>query len=44
MEKHGFATIDEVRGRMSLRDVEDPSAYERAAYLRTLNSWKVDKV
>lgn len=44
MEKHGFSTIDEVRGRMSLRDVEDPSAYERAAYLRTLNSWKVDKV
>jgi dihydroorotate dehydrogenase (fumarate) len=44
MERHSFATIDEVRGRMSLRDVEDPSAYERAHYLRTLNSWKVDKV
>src|SRR5215471_5742600 len=44
MEKHGFATIDEVRGRMSLRDVADPSEYERAVYLRTLNSWKVDKV
>jgi len=44
MDKHGFATIDEVRGRMSLRDITDPSEYERALYLRTLNSWKVDKV
>ena len=44
MERHGFTTVDDVRGRMSLRDVADPSAYERAKYLRTLNSWKVDKV
>jgi dihydroorotate dehydrogenase (fumarate) len=44
MERHAFTTVDEVRGRMSLRDVPDPSAYERAQYLRTLNSWKVDKV
>jgi dihydroorotate dehydrogenase (fumarate) len=44
MDRHSFATIDQVRGRMSLRDVADPSAYERAHYLRTLNSWKVNKV
>jgi dihydroorotate dehydrogenase (fumarate) len=44
MDRHEFASVDEVRGRMSLRDVADPSAFERAHYLRTLNSWKVDKV
>ena len=44
MERHGFSTLDDVRGRMSLRDVDDPSAFERAHYLRTLNSWKVEKV
>src|SRR5207253_631641 len=26
MEQHRFATLDEVRGRVSLRDVADPSA------------------
>jgi dihydroorotate dehydrogenase (fumarate) len=44
MERHAFSSLDEVRGRMSLRDVADPSAFERAHYLRTLNSWKVDKL
>jgi hypothetical protein len=43
MERHALATVGEVRGRMSLRDVADPSAFERAHYLRTLNSWKVEK-
>jgi dihydroorotate dehydrogenase (fumarate) len=40
MERKGFASLDEVRGRLSLRDVADPSAFERAHYLRTLHSWK----
>jgi len=40
MERKGFTTINEVRGRLSLRDVTDPSAFERAHYLRTLQSWK----
>src|SRR5215471_3851213 len=42
MERHQYSTLDDVRGRMSLRDVEDPSAFERAHYLRTLNSLKVE--
>ncbi len=41
MERRGFETLDEVRGRTSLKEVDDPSAVERAHYLRTLNSWKV---
>jgi dihydroorotate dehydrogenase (fumarate) len=40
MHRHGFETISEVRGRLSLRDVDDPSSFERAHYLRTLHSWK----
>jgi len=44
MEHHGFSAVDDVRGRMSLKDIDDPSAYERAHYLRTLNNWKADKV
>ena len=43
MERHALATVGDVRGRMSLRNVADPSAFERAHYLRTLNSWKVEK-
>jgi dihydroorotate dehydrogenase (fumarate) len=39
MESHGFATLAEVRGRLSLADSPDPSAFERANYLRTLTSW-----
>ena len=44
MERHGFATVDEVRGRLSLRNVADPSAFERGHYLRTLHSWKPTRV
>jgi len=44
MERHSFNTLNDVRGRMSLRDVEDPSAFERAHYLRALNSWKAENV
>ena len=40
MERKGFASLEEVRGKLSLRDVADPSAFERAHYLRTLQSWK----
>ncbi|HET9830404.1 MAG TPA: dihydroorotate dehydrogenase-like protein [Vicinamibacterales bacterium] len=44
MERHSFSTLDDVRGRMSLRDVDDPSAFERAHYLRALNSWKAENL
>jgi len=44
MERHSFSTLNDVRGRMSLRDVDDPSAFERAHYLRALNSWKAENI
>ena len=40
MAKKHFAALEDVRGRVSLRDVADPSAFERANYLRALQSWK----
>ena len=40
MERHGFSTLEEVRGKVSLRGVADPSAFERAHYLQALHSWK----
>jgi dihydroorotate dehydrogenase (fumarate) len=42
MEIHGFVTIEEVRGRLSLVNSPDPSAFERANCIRTLTSWSAD--
>ncbi len=39
MDLHGFAKLDEVRGRLSLANSADPTAFERANYIRTLSSW-----
>jgi dihydroorotate dehydrogenase (fumarate) len=38
-EKRGFATLADMRGRMSLQNTSDPSLYERANYIRVLQSW-----
>ncbi|HXD73749.1 MAG TPA: dihydroorotate dehydrogenase-like protein [Vicinamibacterales bacterium] len=40
MERKQLASMDAVRGRLSLHAVADPSAFERANYLRTLHGWK----
>jgi dihydroorotate dehydrogenase (fumarate) len=39
MESKQFVTLDEVRGRVSPWKVAHPSAFERASYIRTLQSW-----
>jgi dihydroorotate dehydrogenase (fumarate) len=39
MEWHKAARLDEVRGRVSLKRTEDPAAFERANYIRALQSW-----
>jgi dihydroorotate dehydrogenase (fumarate) len=39
MDSHGFPKLDDVRGRLSLANSPDPSAFERANYIRTLSSW-----
>jgi dihydroorotate dehydrogenase (fumarate) len=39
MEAHEFGRIDELRGRLSLAQVAEPSAFERAQYLHALSGW-----
>jgi dihydroorotate dehydrogenase (fumarate) len=39
MESHRFSSLEAVRGRLSLANSPDPSAFERAQYIRTLGSW-----
>ena len=39
MESKQFTSLAEVRGRVSLWRSADPSAFERANYIRTLQSW-----
>jgi dihydroorotate dehydrogenase (fumarate) len=39
MESLEFHRLEEVRGRLSLTNTEDPTAFERAQYIRTLTGW-----
>ncbi len=41
MEEHGYETIDQLRGALNQRRCPDPTAFERANYIRVLQSWKV---
>jgi dihydroorotate dehydrogenase (fumarate) len=41
-DDHGYASIDQMRGSMSLESCPDPTAFERGNYLRTLQSWHRD--
>ncbi len=40
MEQHQFNRLTEVCGLASLQQTDDPAAFERANYIRTLQSWK----
>ena len=39
MEWQHMGSVDEMRGRASLQAAADPSAFERANYIRALHSW-----
>jgi dihydroorotate dehydrogenase (fumarate) len=41
MRDHGYTQIEEFRGMLNHRRCRDASAYERANYIRALQSWKV---
>ena len=38
MEDHGYASVEEMVGSLSQRSVPDPAAFERANYMKVLNS------
>lgn len=40
MVEHEYDSIEQMRGSMSIRSVKDPEKYERAQYLRVLDSYK----
>jgi dihydroorotate dehydrogenase (fumarate) len=39
MAEQEYASVAEVRGSVSCSTSDDPAAFERANYLRTLHSW-----
>jgi dihydroorotate dehydrogenase (fumarate) len=41
MAEHGYSSVDEFRGAMNLKRCPDPAAYERANYIRILQTWRV---
>jgi len=40
MEEHDYESLEQMRGSMNLLGCPDPKAFERANYLRVLQSWK----
>jgi hypothetical protein len=39
MEWHKMTALDDMRGLSSLQQTSDPAAFERANYIRVLQSW-----
>ena len=39
MEEHEYSSVDQLRGSVSYKSAEDPSAFERSNYIKTLHSW-----
>ena len=39
MEEHEYESVSQMRGALSQRNVADPAAFERANYMKVLNSW-----
>ena len=40
LDRRGYASVEQVKGSMSQQHVADPAAFERANYLKVLQSWK----
>ena len=40
MEKRGYDSVEQMKGSMSQQKVADPSAFERANYIKVLGSFK----
>jgi dihydroorotate dehydrogenase (fumarate) len=42
MEEHEYSSVAQLQGSMSQINVAEPSAFERANYMKELQSWRVD--
>jgi dihydroorotate dehydrogenase (fumarate) len=40
LDSKGFESVAQIKGSMSQRHVADPSAFERANYMKILQSWR----
>ncbi len=40
MEEHEYASVQQMKGSLSQRNVKEPAAFERANYMKALNSFK----
>jgi dihydroorotate dehydrogenase (fumarate) len=40
MVEHEYASIQQMKGSLSQKSVKDPAAFERANYMKMLNSYK----
>jgi dihydroorotate dehydrogenase (fumarate) len=43
LEAHGYHSLSQMKDTMNLSNCPDPSVYERANYMRVLNSWRPPK-
>lgn len=41
MEKHGHESVSKIQGTMSQKNVAEPAAFERANYMKVLDSYKI---
>jgi dihydroorotate dehydrogenase (fumarate) len=44
MEMHRYVSVAQMKGSMSQSNVADPTAFERANYIKTLESYKGDYI
>jgi dihydroorotate dehydrogenase (fumarate) len=42
MEEHEYEAVSQMQGSMSQQNVSEPAAFERANYMRVLQSWRPD--
>jgi dihydroorotate dehydrogenase (fumarate) len=42
MEEHEYESVAQMRGSMSQKNVAEPAAFERANYMKVLQSWRSD--
>lgn len=42
MEEHEYESVQQMRGSMSQQNVAEPAAFERANYMKVLQSWRPD--
>ena len=43
MEEHEYESIEEMKGSLSQKSCPDPTAYERAQYMRAIRSWNPEE-